>query len=505
MKRESSNSEEFDMKTRRRKQELKDEIMLDLIEASPDLSPLHRTVICSLIEGEIKHRLKSKDSHFVKAKHDSKEPAEEYYDYEEINKFVKQFMTSKEELIRMVEIGMDSLKAMRLQTFLIFDGRLHKSLVNKITRLIKELRKHEGANNEAVALDFWAKMVKRDQKKTKRKIKELVMKVLYYKFEEAELAYQRAVHKILTRVLERLWRFAWASHRAKLAEKLNKANDEPSPTNKEESKDLSAKSRKNEHRGRQIAQISAEEDEQANETLEEISEWNRRTIKEMFRKKAALKNIQLVMSYLAENQGAIDTCFEVTKEVVEVYFKEQNLLSAQNECLLANTIAKAVCESVYLSEGKEKTKEHFAEFANKYLKGCFVACDKAVIKRYKKTFNQILLMSSIKDENILHIAFNWGAIMCGQKNAKCSRGVCIEFAKEWTNSFVPIIAEALKVLQGLMPSKDSAKESKHKTLLTYLQMHCFDAKFNKEHFENFLNECKERMKKLAEKLKAQKI
>lgn len=504
MKRKNSSSEEFDVTTRRRKQELRDEIMLDLMEVSPDLSPLHRTVICSLIEGEVKRRLKSKDFRFVKAKHNSKE---EYYDYEEINRFVRQFMVSKEELIRMVEVGMDSLKAMRLQTLLIFDGRLHRSLVVKIAKLIKDLRKHKGADSETVALNFWAKTVKRDQQKTKRKIKGLVMEVLYYRFEEAEFGYQRAVCKILTRVLERLWRFAWASHRAKLAEKLNKANDEPSPANKtkEELKDFSARSKGNEYNERHIERASAEEDAQTSETLEEISEWNRRTIKEMFRKKAALKNIQVVMSYLAENQGAINTSFGVAKEVVEAYFKEQSLLSAQNEYLLANTIAKVVCESVCLSEGKERAKEYFTEFAKAYLRGCFVACDKAVIKRCKKTFHQILLMSDIKDENTLHIASNWGAIMCAQKNAKCSKGVCIEFAKEWISSFVPIIAEALKILQGLMPSKDGARESKHKMLLTYLQMHCFNAKFNKEHFEGFLDECKERMKRLAEKLKVQKI
>jgi hypothetical protein len=85
---------------------------------------------------------------------------------------------------------------MQLKTFLIFDGTLHKNLLKKIVKLIEEMRTSK-KNNKDVAMKFWKLIVKKDQNKTKKKIKKLVMKILYYKFEHKEFPYQRAIYKVL--------------------------------------------------------------------------------------------------------------------------------------------------------------------------------------------------------------------------------------------------------------------------------------------------------------------
>ena len=482
MEGESLSSEEFDTRTRKFKQELRDEIMLDLVVVSPDLSPLHRAVICSLIENELKYKLKPRTRRSPKSEGDFKDS----FDYEEICKFVKEFMDSqKQELIRMTEIAMNSLKEIRLKISFIFDGRLYRSLLKKIVKLVEKMRTSNKDNKE-VAMDFWKFAIKKDQRKAKKKIKKLAKKVLYYKFEHNEYAYQRAIYKVLVHALGRLWRFAWASHQKKLAEKLNTVNED-TPKNKPTSKDKGGTNKR-----------TVIED---NEDVKDISDWNRKTIKETFKKDIKLKAIRLALAYLKENQNAIDDSYTVVKQVVKDYFEANSLLTKQNKKLFTSTVAKVVWESVHLSEGKKKSKEYFKQVAERYLERCFYICSKDCIRRYKKVFKETLLLNKIEDKSILKIASNWGAIMCGQKNADCSNGICINYAEEWISTFVPVIAEAVQTLRVYM----AGKESKNKMLITYLLMHCSNGTFNKDHYENFLNECKERMKKLVEILKEESV
>lgn len=493
-----SSGEKFGEEAHDRIQDLKDEIMLALTMTSPDLSPLHRTVIFSLVENELRRRVEAADS-FVSQSTKSDAGAKEFDD-EEVARFVKEFVQSqKEELIRMIEIALDSLKGMRLQTLLIYDGRLHGSLLRKIVRLIEKMRMSSGESSEEVALNFWIRTMKKQQKKAKRSVKMLASKIVFYKFDESALEYQRAVYKLLTRVLERLWRFTWASHRMMLAERLSKTDEDSF----EGGRGGFGRGRfRGWHRGgrgghipiSEADQVIAEGEVQGSEALEEISEWNKRFMKKMFKKKVPLWGVQSALSYLKENQETIDTSFGATKQVVEEYFSKHKLLNAQNECLLTKVIARIVCESVCFSEGKKRPKEYFADYASRFLNGCFTTCTKPTFRAHKQTFKVALLLSNIKDKNVTRIAANWGATMCCQKKGECSEAVCTEFAKEWIGVYVPAINKALEVVKTFVHSK----EHKNRMLLNYLKMHCADGSFSEEDCRKFLNECKERMKNLAE-------
>eukprot|EP00826_Nyctotherus_ovalis_P054854 TRINITY_DN7229_c0_g1_i1.p1 TRINITY_DN7229_c0_g1~~TRINITY_DN7229_c0_g1_i1.p1 ORF type:complete len:518 (+),score=149.04 TRINITY_DN7229_c0_g1_i1:104-1657(+) len=503
-----SSDEKFDEKTHDYRQDLKDEIMLALTTTSPDLSPLHRTVIFRLIENELKRKIEVTDS-FISQSTKSDVGTKELDD-EEVAKFVREFVQSqKEELIKMIEIAMDSLKGMRLQTFLIYDGRLHGSLLRKIVKLIEEMRASSGESSDEVALNFWIRAIKRQQKKAKMSVKTLASKIVFYKFDESALAYQRSMYKLLTRFLERLWRFTWASHRMMLAERLSKTNEDNFgvPTSIERGRAAFGRGMdrggfRGRYRGKHGAhipiteadQVIAEGEIQGSEALEEISEWNKRFMKKMFKKKVPLWGVQSALSYLKENQETIDDSFEATQQVVEEYFRKHQLLNTQSENILTKTIARIVCESVYFSEGKKRPKGYFTDFANRFLNGCFTICAKSIFKTHKQTFKIALLLNNIKDENAAKIAVNWGATMCCQKKGECSEAVCTEFAKEWIRVYMPVINKALEVVKTFMHSK----ERKNKMLLNYLKMHCADGEFSEEDCKKFLNECKERMKNLAE-------
>jgi len=493
MIKENSSNEELDEKTREYRQDLKDEIMLALITISPDLSPLHRTVIFSIIENELIHKDKeSFTSQSIKGEKDFQEECDE-----EVARFVKEFLlTQKEELIKMTEVAMDSLKAMRLQKFFIYDGKLHGSLLKKIVKLINEMRENKNEDNEEVALNFWIRVIKRQKKKAKRTIKGLVSKIIFYRFEDSALAYKRSIYKLLTRTLERLWRFAWAKNKIQLSGKSKTFF----PTTEERGylgrgEGFMGRGRFRERPMNEVEQVVAEGEMQGNGMLEEINEWHMRFIKKIFKKRLPIIRIKLALNYLIENQSTIDTSYEISKQIVEDYFKEHNLLDTKYEKLKIKTIAEIVCESVSLSEGKKRSKEYFIEFAKNFLAGCFTTCTKECIKRHKKTFKITLLKTDVKDKNVARTASEWGAIMYCKKCKDCLDKDCVEFAKKWIEVYIPVIKEALATLKIFMQGSES---NKHKIILTYLKMYCSDGKFNKEYYEKFLNECKERMKKLAE-------
>jgi hypothetical protein len=466
----------------------KHEVKMAVAVMCQDMKPFHQAIVAQIIKASLRGKCchdKPLKEECKRGRGHSKERSQ--FSAEKVREVAKEVLKNKEKIIETTELIMGVLNEQRMPKMeetktdeeeKFYHG--HKRFAKEVAVMILKMWKKGIANKEQqkkLAERCFEKMKKRQMKGMMRGTKRMVERILFYELENCDPVYRKVIETAVAEGFAIQCFLKMALKRKEMCEKKEEKTEEQQKDDKEEfwrhrrGYGHWKHFMKGDHRGYKLI---------------------------------LKKGLESAMCYYKKNAEKVKNCFEVVRGIVEEHFKEDKCCKKASK-----TMAKIVPAALH--EEKD-TKEFYADFAKKYIKGFVTPCHKGCEKKCEKFFKVALLLNGVKDKCVIGIASHWGAIACCQANGKtdCVEDACAEFAKKW-------IADNLsKVTEAAAMAKEMEKEfadcptafGKGKRLvceliLKYLAMNCVDGKLNKEDLKGFLKTHKERLNKELECIKTE--
>lgn len=513
------------------------EVSIGVAILCQDMNPYHQAVMVQLIKNAIRGGCKPQKEEFKKRHGASKERRKEFFTSEKVKEVANELLKDKDKIIESIELILEVLREERKKAMPAgedvkqdkegegvtkrFGSEMHfrgnKRFAKEIADLITEWR-HKGITDKEqqreIVKKTMGKMRRNRKKEMARGAKKMVRKILSYELDCSDPLYRRVVERVVTDAFVGHCHMKMFHRRKKMFEMMKEGKFEmpQEPKEGEEEKQERHGGRGGRHhRGRWGGRTREAWGGPMGHHMGPHmgGRGNKMFMRMMFQELMLKKGLKFVLGYYKKNAESIKTCFDVVKEVVEGCFKESEGTEEYKMRASGKVIAEIVSGALRAA-GDKDSKEFYADYAKRYIKGCVTPCHKGLFKRCRKLVKSGLLLNGIKDKCVIGVASRWGAIACCQANGKagCPEAVCAEFINKWIGQFTPIVIEAVAVANETAKelSKEPVEEQKGEKLLGkltfgYLTMNCPDGKFDKEDFKKFMKGLKEKMDKEYESMK----